>query len=465
MALKHRKADLAPNRYKMLLLNRKGHARTDSDSTSGAYPSLRLRNAPIRHETTLKVWPAQTTTPRGLLCPVRARPGPLHGQRLMLLLLQWVGFLPTEKLHGLPATIETTLFTAVTITARYLEGWFTVFLFFFFPLGELNHLAYTHSLSHGSVHTSGLAAPPLFNNYGNTSHSWNDPVAQHSGYPPIIEQPVSGVHHDMTYSTAPPHESSYSFADYAHMGYNAQGVHQDVYSSGAVPPFSHHNQQMYTDTGSEDKECSSNEGLYMKEHPRIRDVYSPIAVWPSPRNETSPRDQGVLHGAPRVLLSDLKSPTSSDMTRDHRDNSSQAAKEYGSISDTKHSDIVKKESYTTTAKDVPFTDSGYGSISNPIQLADVNTEGPMATIREADVDAQTLYSDATTMAHMDVQQYISDLSDDIYGKLRFQISSTDWSILAKTLPELMKAFAIKIGYGSPVQANRDIMYFIHRRHR
>jgi hypothetical protein len=92
-----------------------------------------------------------TLTPRRLLCPVRARPGPPHGQQRLL--LQWVEFWPTEKLHGLPATIETTPFMAVIITAQYLEGWFAVFLFFFFPLGELYHLG-LHALAQSRLSTN-----------------------------------------------------------------------------------------------------------------------------------------------------------------------------------------------------------------------------------------------------------------------------------------------------------------------
>ncbi|KAH6975070.1 hypothetical protein BKA56DRAFT_82855 [Ilyonectria sp. MPI-CAGE-AT-0026] len=117
---------------------------------------------------------------------------------------------------------------------------------------------------------------------------------------------------------------------------------------------------------------------------------------------------------------------------------------------------------------VPFTDSGYGSILNPNYTA--NDARPEATPQDAAEDthaddAMTVYSAATTVTPHHAQQYISEFCDDLHSKLKQEINAKTWKIVFQRLPELIKAFALRLGQESSSVKSRHIVYFLHKRHR
>jgi hypothetical protein len=126
--------------------------------------------------------------------------------------------------------------------------------------------------------------------------------------------------------------------------------------------------------------------------------------------------------------------------------------------------------------EVPFTDSGYASLpklnhrTNMAPAFDklkcpANTEFS-TTVTDTDrEDANTIYSAATTVGPARAQHYIAQLCSDIYNKLGQCFDDRLWNTLSEALPELIKAFAIKIGYDSSALVNQEIMYFLHKRHR
>ncbi|OBT68832.1 hypothetical protein VE03_02218 [Pseudogymnoascus sp. 23342-1-I1] len=79
-------------------------------------------------------------------------------------------------------------------------------------------------------------------------------------------------------------------------------------------------------------------------------------------------------------------------------------------------------------------------------------------------DAKTSHSVATTVGPVLAQYYIAEVCADICSKLRQCFDGKLWSTLSRALPMLIEAFAIKIGHSSSNQVNRQIMYFIHKRH-
>ena len=128
-----------------------------------------------------------------------------------------------------------------------------------------------------------------------------------------------------------------------------------------------------------------------------------------------------------------------------------------------------------TSYKAPFTDSGYSSLSNLNHSLHVpsllhESQFPANTIASTimnDIDgddARTSYSAATTVDTVHAQTYIVELCGYIYNKLGPSFDAKLWSTLSKALPGLIKTFAIKMGYDSSAKVNRDIMYFIHRRH-
>lgn len=80
-------------------------------------------------------------------------------------------------------------------------------------------------------------------------------------------------------------------------------------------------------------------------------------------------------------------------------------------------------------------------------------------------DARTSYSAATTVGPVLAQHCIAEVCVDICSKLQQCFDGRLWSTLSRALPMLIKAFAIKIGHGASDQVNREIMYFIYKRHK
>lgn len=116
-----------------------------------------------------------------------------------------------------------------------------------------------------------------------------------------------------------------------------------------------------------------------------------------------------------------------------------------------------------------FTDSGYASAPNLNGYLSIKSPtgkrgspGPNCTDND---DTATLYSAGTTVAPARAQTYISEICNDIYSKLNDSVNAKTWPVVSKILPDLVKAFAVRLGNDCAVQVNRDIMYFVHQRHK
>ncbi len=123
---------------------------------------------------------------------------------------------------------------------------------------------------------------------------------------------------------------------------------------------------------------------------------------------------------------------------------------------------------------VPITNSGYASAFNPFLLGaqpGCLGEKPSSSARaEGDGganedDAKTTYSAATSVAPAGARYYISELSHEIVKRLGRSVDLKQLADRREALPELIKAFCIRIGRESPSQMNRDIMHFVHKHYR
>lgn len=97
----------------------------------------------------------------------------------------------------------------------------------------------------------------------------------------------------------------------------------------------------------------------------------------------------------------------------------------------------------------------------PLGVADTdkmaeNGDGEVATIYSED-KSQTSVSRS--------QRYISEFGDHIFGKIKHQIENYDAAKLEDCLPELLKAFALKVGQCSSSTRHLEIMYFVHKHRR
>ncbi|KAK6501959.1 hypothetical protein TWF481_009777 [Arthrobotrys musiformis] len=78
-------------------------------------------------------------------------------------------------------------------------------------------------------------------------------------------------------------------------------------------------------------------------------------------------------------------------------------------------------------------------------------------------DVKTVYSNTSSTSTMLKDCYISELANALFSEV--QANQPDSIALEKiclALPDLLKAFALKIGYNAPSQMHRDVMVFVHK---
>ncbi|RKK92206.1 hypothetical protein BFJ68_g8637 [Fusarium oxysporum] len=126
---------------------------------------------------------------------------------------------------------------------------------------------------------------------------------------------------------------------------------------------------------------------------------------------------------------------------------------------------------TTPVAPSAFTDSAYASASftnrsgkNPYDDTGVEESLHGADGHAVD-DSATEYSDVSSTTFSRKRLYISELATDLYNRVSSASSNTGQRTqvnISDTLPSLLKAFALKIGYCATTQMHRDVMAFVHR---
>jgi hypothetical protein len=108
----------------------------------------------------------------------------------------------------------------------------------------------------------------------------------------------------------------------------------------------------------------------------------------------------------------------------------------------------------------PSTDEAYPSSRNePSEYEqDLNDS-------ESD-DIRTIYSDASSLPPLEKESYISELADGLFSTVHsLQPGVQIMDRISRALPELLKAFAFRIGHNAPTQMHRDVMVFVHKNRR
>ncbi|KAF5607433.1 Pfs domain-containing protein [Fusarium pseudoanthophilum] len=118
-----------------------------------------------------------------------------------------------------------------------------------------------------------------------------------------------------------------------------------------------------------------------------------------------------------------------------------------------------------------FTDSAYASASltdsnnkntNDTPAVDESSQGVEHPIID---DSATEYSDVSSATFSRKQLYIQELAKDLYDKVSVRavdLGKDHRLDISTTLPCLLKAFALKIGYCATTQMHRDVMAFVYR---
>ena len=115
--------------------------------------------------------------------------------------------------------------------------------------------------------------------------------------------------------------------------------------------------------------------------------------------------------------------------------------------------------YPSELSAVKGTDSGYmrGPKSSALQQSD--SQPGRRTHLEKD-DTGTEYSAASSKG----PDYLSEFTDTLFASVRADLRGVQSLERAcNILPDLLQAFALRIGYGPATQSHRDVMYYIHKR--
>ncbi|KAF3237705.1 hypothetical protein TWF192_010814 [Orbilia oligospora] len=121
------------------------------------------------------------------------------------------------------------------------------------------------------------------------------------------------------------------------------------------------------------------------------------------------------------------------------------------------------------------TDSGYASMMH-YDCGEPETTGPNVyeclstsivslSIEDAPEldDSETVYSETSSVATSTKQLYISELADALFREAcPDQPCDEALERISRDLPDLLKAFALKIGCNAPSQMHRDVMFFVHK---
>ncbi|KAK9799991.1 putative C2H2-type domain-containing protein [Seiridium cardinale] len=120
------------------------------------------------------------------------------------------------------------------------------------------------------------------------------------------------------------------------------------------------------------------------------------------------------------------------------------------------------------------TDSGYASVPNLQRpLVNVNVSGKLTGQRfettqiancDDRSDAGTVLSAATSAIPELVHDSITQICEDIYNHLHFNTDTENHRSIIDSLPELIKAFAIRLGADSTQKMSSGIMHFVYKHH-
>lgn len=71
----------------------------------------------------------------------------------------------------------------------------------------------------------------------------------------------------------------------------------------------------------------------------------------------------------------------------------------------------------------------------------------------------SIYSEFSTQD----RGYICQMASDLFGSVRsYESNGPTLKRISERIPDLLKAFALKVGYRAETQMHRDIAYFIRR---
>ncbi|KFX87483.1 hypothetical protein V494_06530 [Pseudogymnoascus sp. VKM F-4513 (FW-928)] len=103
-----------------------------------------------------------------------------------------------------------------------------------------------------------------------------------------------------------------------------------------------------------------------------------------------------------------------------------------------------------------------GQIVGPNSIG-ATSEPAQSIISPIPDDTATIYSPASSI---DMENYVPDLARDLFGKVQFKdFDRQNMDRVLESLPDLLQAFALKIGHNTDNPIYRDVMYLVHKHRR
>jgi hypothetical protein len=106
-----------------------------------------------------------------------------------------------------------------------------------------------------------------------------------------------------------------------------------------------------------------------------------------------------------------------------------------------------------------FTDSGYASAPAGKIISQPPTQTPLDT---QDDTSQTAYTDVSVVFGGTMDQCVSEFADELYRSLCTSSHASGLGGITNLISDLLKEFAIRIGYLAPSKGHCDLMYFVHK---
>lgn len=120
----------------------------------------------------------------------------------------------------------------------------------------------------------------------------------------------------------------------------------------------------------------------------------------------------------------------------------------------------------------PPTDSGYGSTyaaesKTGVSMEHTDIAQSTQEITDQEIsDTATQYSDESRTTVSKKQGYIWELANELFKNISsIRADNITQARISNILPELLQAFALKVGYDAKTQMHRDVMAFVHRHRR
>ncbi|KAI0193485.1 hypothetical protein F4808DRAFT_453229 [Astrocystis sublimbata] len=123
-------------------------------------------------------------------------------------------------------------------------------------------------------------------------------------------------------------------------------------------------------------------------------------------------------------------------------------------------DIQSEASVSKIVTPPAPTNSGYTSMGKVISGVMSSEHNDQTSQFD---DSATEYTDAPSVASSQRESFLSNFADDLFDKIQeMQPDEKDIARISTLLPDLLKVFALRLGYNAPAKPHSEVVYFVHK---